>query len=228
MKTPPASSLVVLVLLAFTGCQTHVPMVQYHAPTYQKQTDAVAHWQELAVATCLSLDQCPRLAGKAIWVQPPPPGPSAFEAAYGQMLRTELLKRSWRLVETPGQAQVRLSFGSQFIEHGERGFVNNHTTLWGSLGAGFEAFFTGNSDVTGWNNLSGDTDATERGTRRELFVTVFVHEGDQPVLADSQVVYVTRQDAHLYLTQAALAAQRPPTASTDPQWQQAEAQGLSR
>lgn len=228
MKTPAALGLAFVSLLAFAGCKTHVPMVQYHAPTYQKQTEAAAHWQAMASAVCQILDSQSKLAGKSIWVQPPPAGPSEFEAAYCQMLRTELVKRAWHLVETPDQAQLRLRFGSQFVEHGARGFVNNQTTLWGTLAAGFENLATGDVDVNGWNNLGADIDSTERGTRKELIVTVFVHERDQPVMADSQVVYVTSNDAHLYLTQAALAARRPHTVSTDPQWQQAEAAGLNR
>jgi hypothetical protein len=228
MKTPAALALALLCVPAFTGCKTHVPMVQYHAPTYQKQTEAAAHWQWLASEACLNLDKCSPLAGKTIWVQPPPPGASEFEAAYGQMLRTELVRRSWHLVETPEPAQLRLTFGSQFVEHGARGFVNNQTTLWGTLGAGVQHFFSGDADVTGWNNLSGDTDATEKGTRKELIVTFFVHEGGQPVLANSQLVYVTSNDGNLYLTQAALAARQPHTVSQDPQWQQAEAQALAR
>ncbi len=199
--------------LACAGCKTHTPMVQNHQATYQQKAEAADHWRQMTQALCDKLANQKNLAGKTIYLEPPPPGGSSFDVAYWKMLKAELVTASWRVVEAPEQAQLQLAFDSQLVPHGERQYLSNPTTLFSALGFDLVHFFGGDSSGYPWE------------TQRDLLVTIFVRENAAPLFGTTQIVYVPAADTELYLSYAssAVMSYTPGTLHPADSWQQVEA-----
>src|ERR1035438_4823170 len=104
-----------------------------------------------------------------------------------KLLKVQLINQSWRVLDNANDAEMTLSFESQLVSHGYRGFYCfNPTTIWSGFGYGLAHLFTG--DYTG----------DDASTRQDLLVTVFVSKGGIPVTATSQILYVPTDDSALY------------------------------
>src|ERR1043166_2904644 len=192
------------------GCKTNVPMVRHHPATLQTKLQAVDHWRIMAQELAERIASEPGLKTKGLYVQPLEE-PSSFAEAYRKLLISELMHRSVKLAETPELAPVRVSIANQLVSHGDREFLCNPTTIFSAIGLGVRNFFVGDGLGTDWQ------------TREELLVTTQVHENEVLRLLDTQIVYVSPNDASLYTAQAEALSDWPTTvnrarAERRPQW----------
>jgi hypothetical protein len=168
-----------------TGCATKVPMVRYHEGTYQTKVQALQHWDLMAEEIADKTAGVPAFSGKSVALTGST-GTSDFLRALNAMVKTELLNKGVRVLETP-DAALTLSVETQLVRHGER-FVGNPTTLLGALGyAGVHVF-------------TGQTVGTRRSAKAELLVLSVVREGGIAKMAVKQIVYVSDDEASLYET----------------------------
>ena len=167
------------------GCKTNVPMVKHQPGTFQTKLQAAEHWRIMAHELVGRIASDPALRSKPVYVQPPAEV-TPFSEAYGKLLMSELMRSSVPVAEVPGAGQVWLSVTNQLIQHGDREFCCNPTTVFGAIGYGLRDIFV------------GDGLGTERQTRKELLVTATIHENEVLRLTDTQIVYVSPMDGPLY------------------------------
>ena len=188
MKTFSLIIAVSLFALGVMGCRTHVPKEQSFAPSHQPKAYAAEHWQQMGRQFCDGvLTNLPAVTNQAIHLAPALIGASDFERAYAKLVKAEMISRAWNVVESFQAAEIHVSTETQLIQHGNRDFLSNPAGVFGLIGYTVVEIFTGQG--TG----------TDRSTSRDLLVTTLVRQGDKPVVALVQIVYVPPGDTELYL-----------------------------
>jgi hypothetical protein len=172
-------------LAVLVGCATKVPMIEYHEGTYQMKVQALQHWDLMAKEIAAATFGFPGFGEKSITLAGGANSTEFLQALNG-MIKSELVNRSMRVLDTP-DAALTLTVETQLVRHGRR-YYRNPTTLLGALGyAGIHIF-------------SGREVGLSRNAKSELLVLSVVREGGIPKMAVKQMVYVSADEDSLYNT----------------------------
>jgi len=198
-----------LALLVSFGCASRVPVAKNHPLTRQYKAKAAHHWDVLAddiarqtQVAAAGLDS--PIKGTPLYIKPPP-GNSAFSAAFSNFLITRLVNRGLP-VTSNAEDGVTISYETQLVRHDSSRYTHlpgTLTALTASIwvirdiaGAASSAIPT-TLGIVGLADFALGHYAGE-ATHTELIVTTSILHDSAYIFRRSDIYYIEDEDGDLF------------------------------
>ena len=118
IKTCASFILAILGVSVLAGSATELTWTGYNKQPSQTYAQGLFQWDQMAQEVADAIDSNPSFAAKTVFVDEDD-GTSPFLIAFKEMIKTELMKRNFQVVETPSAALV-LYVQTQLVQHTPR------------------------------------------------------------------------------------------------------------